>query len=286
MSRTRLATLAASFATAVGLLLTMATPAQAATVNYVALGDSYSSGVGAGSYTSESGSCKRSNNAYSAIWARTYAPTSYRSVACSGATTANVINSQVSALSSSTTLVSITIGGNDMGFSNIMSVCVLESTTNCLNAIAAAKQRALTVLPGLLDNTYNAIRSRAPSARVVVLNYPRFYYLDNPFCFGLAPQSRAAINDGVNTISDVTRAAVSRHSGFVFGDVRSIWGGHELCGPSSNWLHSLSLTNFSDSYHPNSAGQSGGYYPIFRNNTGVSLAVATTKRTAKSATAH
>ena len=47
--------------------LLTAAPASAVNGGYVALGDSYSSGVGAGSYTAESGSCDRSTNAYSAL---------------------------------------------------------------------------------------------------------------------------------------------------------------------------------------------------------------------------
>src|SRR5262249_53318996 len=110
-----------------GLVLVLATPAAAAsTGNYVALGDSYSSGLAAGSLISPSGSCARSTNAYSALWAAAHAPASYTSVACSGATTSSVNSSQLSALSASTTLVSITVGGNDVGFSNIMETCVLQ----------------------------------------------------------------------------------------------------------------------------------------------------------------
>jgi hypothetical protein len=62
-------TVAAAFAAALAPLL-LASPASAqTTVRYVALGDSYSSGVGAGSYTSSSGSCDRSTKAYSQLWA-------------------------------------------------------------------------------------------------------------------------------------------------------------------------------------------------------------------------
>ena len=50
-------------------------------IRYVALGDSYSSGVGAGSYTSSSGSCDRSTNAYSQLWANVNHPASYTSAA-------------------------------------------------------------------------------------------------------------------------------------------------------------------------------------------------------------
>ena len=101
-----------------------AAPASAATPNYVALGDSYSSGVGSGSYISSSGNCLRSTKAYSALWAAAHSPSSYASVACSGATTNDVINNQVGTLSASTSLVSITIGGNDVGFSSVLENCV------------------------------------------------------------------------------------------------------------------------------------------------------------------
>ena len=52
-----------------GTAVAAAPAAQAATVNYVALGDSYSSGVGSGSYIAASGNCQRSTKAYSALWA-------------------------------------------------------------------------------------------------------------------------------------------------------------------------------------------------------------------------
>src|SRR5215207_547119 len=93
--RPYLARLSAALVVTGGLLLGLAGPANAAAaVNYVALGDSYSSGLGAGSYLTSSGSCKRSTNAYPAMWAAANTPTTYNSVACSGATTATVINSQ------------------------------------------------------------------------------------------------------------------------------------------------------------------------------------------------
>jgi len=49
-------------------LVTATAAGAATTVNYVALGDSYSSGLGAGDYISSSGSCDRSTNAYPALW--------------------------------------------------------------------------------------------------------------------------------------------------------------------------------------------------------------------------
>lgn len=58
--------------------------ASAAATSYVALGDSYSSGTGAGNYDPGSGSCNRSANAYPNLWAAAHATDSFTFVACSG----------------------------------------------------------------------------------------------------------------------------------------------------------------------------------------------------------
>jgi lysophospholipase L1-like esterase len=253
-------------AASIGATLALSTPAQAAPGDrYVALGDSYSSGVGAGNYTSESGSCQRSTNAYPALWAAANSPASYASLACSGATTTSVINSQLSALSSSTSLVSITVGGNDVGFSNIMTTCAVYGTDQCVAAVQAAENTANASLGGWLDNVYNAIRSHAPNARVVVLSYPVFYQLGT-VCVGLSDTSHAKIDEGINLVDAITSSAASRH-GFRFGDVRSAFVGHQLCS-GDKWLHALNFADISVSYHPMANGQSGGYYPVFRSTAG------------------
>ena len=234
------------------------TAAQAATaVHYVALGDSYSAGVGAGS---ESGSCERSPNAYSALWATANSAASYTSVACSDATTSDVISTQLSALSSSTTLVSITIGGNDVGFPSIMETCVLDSTSACENAVSAAEQYANTTLPGLLNATLADIRSHAPNAKVVVLDYPAFYDTSAWFCLGLSSGDHQALNNGANVLDGVIQTAAA-NAGDKFADVRSAFAGHELCD-SSEWLHSVTWP-IGDSYHPTQAGQADAYLPVF-----------------------
>ncbi|MER7703226.1 SGNH/GDSL hydrolase family protein [Kitasatospora sp. NPDC097605] len=244
-------------------LTTLATAgsAHAAGVNYVALGDSYSSGVGAGSYTSESGSCKRSTNAYAYLWKNAHAPSSFKFVACSGARTGDVLNNQISALSSTTTLVSISIGGNDAGFASTMQTCVLDSESACLNAVATAKNYANNTLPGQLDTVYSAIRAKAPNARVVVLGYPHMYKVGGSCILGIGDTKRAAINSAADVLDEVV-AKRAANAGFAFGDVRSIFREHEICGSSTTWLNSTTLP-VDESYHPKAAGQSGGYLPVF-----------------------
>jgi lysophospholipase L1-like esterase len=233
----------------------------ASDVHYVALGDSYSSGLGAGSYDSSSGSCERSANAYPAQWASSNAPASFAFAACAGATTSDVLSSQISALSSATTLVSITIGGNDAGFSSIMETCVLESDSACISAIDSAESFVSSQLPARLDATLQAIRTAAPAARIAVLGYPDFYDLSNSSgCIGLSTAKRTAIDQGADVLDGVISEAATRN-GDVFRDVRGNFAGHEICD-SSSWLHSVTIP-INESYHPTASGQEFGYLPAF-----------------------
>jgi lysophospholipase L1-like esterase len=251
----------ALLATAAGVTLALAAPASATGgVNYVALGDSYSSGVGAGDYIDSSGDCDRSPNAYSALWAAAHSPASYSSVACSGATTSDVESSQLSALSSSTTLVSLTIGGNDENFSSVMEDCNLDGTDTCVSEVDAAEADAKANLPGKLATLFADISSDAPDAEVVVLDYPEFYDLSED-CVGLSQDSRTAIDGGIDTLDGILSSAAAK-AGFTFADVRSAFSGHEICD-DNRWLHSVNFTDFGESYHPTADGHADAYYPTF-----------------------
>ncbi|MBV9795456.1 MAG: SGNH/GDSL hydrolase family protein [Actinobacteria bacterium] len=240
--------------------------AAASGAHYVALGDSYSSGDGAGNYGS-SGSCYRSANAYPQQWANANAPASFAFVACSGATTSDVLSSQVSALSASTTLVSISIGGNDVGFASVMETCVLESTSSCENAVAGAEAKVASPLPGELDSVLQTIRKDAPAARIVVLGYPDLYDLSRSSgCIGLSTADRTALDQGADQLDSAVAAAAARN-GDTFADVRSQFAGHEICDGSSSWLNSVTWP-IEESYHPNASGQELGYLPVFSSAAG------------------
>ena len=245
------------------LAVSASTAAHAATtVRYVALGDSYSSGVGAGDYISSSGSCDRSNNAYPEQWSDVNSPASFVSVACSGATTADVISSQVAALSASTTRVSITIGGNDAGFSSVMETCVLELTSSCLNAVSAARAFITSQLPARLDTTLQTIRTDAPNAKIVVVGYPDLYDLSkSSTCIGLSTSDRTALDAGADAL-DSALATAAAANGDTFADVRGQFAQHEICD-SGSWLNSVDIFALSSSYHPNASGQELGYEPVF-----------------------
>ena len=232
-------------------------PASAASaVNYVALGDSYSAGVGAGG---NSGSCAQSPNAYPALWAKANAVASFTFAACSGATTSDVISSQLSSLSRSTTLVSVTIGGNDAGFSSVMETCVLKSTSSCESAVSTGEQFVKDTLPGRLDTMLADISADAPNAKVVVLDYPDFYDLSAWFCLGLSGADHQALDAGVNDLDTALQTA-AEVNGDTFADVRTGFSGHELCD-GAGWLNSVTLP-IGNSYHPTATGQKSGYLPV------------------------
>jgi lysophospholipase L1-like esterase len=246
------ATLAAAVAGA-------AVPARAATtVNYVALGDSYSSGVGTGT---ESGSCGQSSQAYPALWAAANHPASFSFKACSGAKVPDVINSQLSTLSSSTSMVSFTIGGNDAGFSSIMETCVLSSTSTCESDISAAESKINATLPGELNTLIGDIKAHAPNAKVIVVGYPDFYDLSVSICIGLSRGDHQAIDAGINDLDGLLSTAAA-DNGATFADPRPAFSGHELCD-GAGWLNSLDIFSINDSYHPTATGQADGYLPTF-----------------------
>jgi lysophospholipase L1-like esterase len=258
----RCVTALATTGTAAALVLIGTGAAQASGAHYVALGDSYSSGVGSGDYTSASGDCDISTAAYPYLWDGANAPSSFTDEACSGAETTDVISSQLGALSSATSLVSITIGGNDVGFSSVMEDCVLEGTSGCESAVAGAESYAENTLPSRLDAVYADIAADAPNAHVVVLGYPEFYDLsESGTCVGLSYDSRSAIDGGADELDSVIQTQAEKY-GFTYVDIRPYFSGHEICD-SDSWLHSLNWLDVDESYHPTAAGQADAYYPAF-----------------------
>ena len=256
-----------AFSAGLATAVTVRPAVAASSVSYVALGDSYSSGLGAGDYISSGGSCDRSIRAYPEQWAGSHSPASFVFAACAGATTSDVINSQVSALSGSTTLVSITIGGNDAGFSTVMETCVLSPTSTCLSAVATAKDFVVHKLPNLLTNTLQAIHAHAPNARIVLLGYPELYDLSTSgTCVGLSTRDRTALNDGADALDNALAAAAAANKA-VWADVRGQFAHHEICD-SGSWLHSVDLFALSSSYHPTASGQILGYLPVLNEFTG------------------
>lgn len=256
MHHSRSTALAVGFA--VLALLLMA--AGAIADNYVALGDSYSSGVGTKEFF-ETG-CKRSLSAYPELVARDRAGTSLTFRACSGATTSSLMAEQLGSLSSSTNIVTLTIGGNDAGFSSIVTQCALPWPWSCEGELTTAEGFIRRTLPGRLDSTYAAIHRGAPNASVVVLGYPRLFMgvdCNGGTFFSGTEMSR--MNAIADLLSNVTQERAGA-AGFTFKSAISGFTGHAVCS-SSEWLNGLS-NPVEESFHPNRTGHRSGYEPLVR----------------------
>jgi lysophospholipase L1-like esterase len=231
----------------------------APSTDYVALGDSYSSGTGTNLYDINA-SCQRSSLSYPALWAARQGTASFTFAACAGATTSSVRSSQLGGLNAGTDLVTITVGGNDAGFVNTVLACRLGSDATCFNQLDSASAFIRTTLPARLDATYQDIRTRARNARLVVLGYPHLYRTG--FClFEVSDARRTRINAVADTLATVTAQRVAAAGG-TFLDARGAYSGHEVCSGSA-WLNGTTLP-VTDSYHPNRSGYSRAYLPLLQ----------------------
>ena len=234
--------------------------AHAATPSYVALGDSYSSGTGTRTYLGDGTSCQRSVYAYPSLIssAQGYA-LNFR--ACSGAKIADVRSTQLSALTASTAFVTISVGGNDAGFTNVLTTCALPSwASNCNGAIDGAQRIISSTLPTALGSLYASIRSAAPSAKVVVVGYPRIFNgEDCNLLTWFSPSEETRLNQTADQLNSRLSAAASA-AGFGFANPTSRFVGHAVCD-SPEWLNGLS-NPVGESYHPNRTGHSAGYTPL------------------------
>jgi lysophospholipase L1-like esterase len=217
--------------------------------NYVAQGDSYASGTGTGEYYDAG--CQRSNHSY-AVKLAAKRGLMLTHAACSGARIPDVRANQLAMLSDETDLVTLSIGGNDAGFSRVITECAKPAPFSCEGDIAGARTFISDTLPGQLDSLYTEIEMNAPNARVIVLGYPHLF--NGEQCNILARISPAE-QDQLNGVADLLAtktAEVAAAHGFELLDVRTQFTGHRICD-DVEWLNGLS-NPIGESYHPNRAG--------------------------------
>lgn len=240
---------------------------------YVALGDSYASGPLIPNQSLDPIGCGRSDHDYPGDLSRALGVTLV-DVSCGGATTDDMTQSQsvplgsnppqFDALTPDTDLVTVTIGGNDIGFTSILETCAELSLTDPFGnpcqqhytaggtdqlaaEVAATAPKVAAVLAG--------IRDRAPHARVVVVGYLRILPTSGgcwpvvPISSGDVPYLGGVEND-LNTMLGQQAAA----AGDTFVDP-GIPTGHDVCEPEGvKWVEGIVPTAPAYPVHPNAAG--------------------------------
>ncbi|MEO6998063.1 MAG: SGNH/GDSL hydrolase family protein [Terracoccus sp.] len=201
-------------------------------VVYDALGDSYASGYGVPPYD---GSCGRSASAYAEQLNGRMRIHLDDFVACAGATTTSLVTGgQLNALDAHTDLVTLTIGGNDIGWSSAVAACLGGTDPQCAAAVSATSSNISTKLPGLLDFVYTQVAQHAPNARVVVTGYPRLFSPKYGSYLGASAPEQRALNDGANLLNKVIAKQARKHH-FTFVDVTNRFQGHGVNAPTA-WI--------------------------------------------------
>lgn len=250
-------------------------PAGAATapLRYVALGDSYSAASGnLPPDLTAAPQCLRSTVNYPHLIAGRIGAR-LTDVTCGAAETKDYASAQypgvapqLNALRADTQLVTMTIGGNDSGvFINSILDCGTAGLTTlgrgnpCQRKYGSSFQNTITdtTYPALVE-ALNAVRAKAPQARVAILGYPSIL----PRTGGCFPQMPVASGDvpylnGIeNTLNDAVRRAAAA-TGVTYVDVSGISAGHDACQPIGvRWIEPVLGGTNPVIVHPNALGES------------------------------
>ncbi len=216
---------------------------------YVALGDSYASGQGAGIPLD---SCLRSTASYPALLNQPSVINLLRQPACSGATIADVTSIQVASANRGTTLVTITAGANDLPITAALAACQTASPSLECQAVIAQVESTLasdSIQTGMRDLVL-AVSNAAPHAHIVVTDYPV------PFVPGIS-----GITDYVNGVVFRLDAQIAAGAGMAMAmgaDVEYVpmanaFAGHQVA-TAVPWLGAVPADPFTF-LHPTAAGQ-------------------------------
>lgn len=253
-----------------------AAPLAGSPTEYVALGDSYVAGPGIPAQNGVPIGCARSDNDYPSIVRTTLRPERFRDVSCSGATAANLTAAQpvsggtnpaqADALTARTDLVTVGIGGNDIGFSQIVTTCGKLSSSQPLGAACRDHYRQgdadgltarIKATAPKVDAALAAIRKRAPNARVLLVGYPTILPDAGPGCFPVVPFSPgdvAWLRDTEKALNAMLAARAGEH-GAEFVDTYRTSVGHDVCQvPGRKWVEGLLPTSPAAPAHPNVLG--------------------------------
>jgi lysophospholipase L1-like esterase len=245
--------------------------------NYVALGDSYTAGPLIPLQTGQPAGCLRSNHNYPSLVTAALHSSSFKDVSCSGSTTKDMFSPQsvtggtnppeLDALTGHTDLVTLGIGGNDIGFINIITTCAVQSPTKPLGAgcrdyfnrtgkdeiaerIDATKPKVVAVL--------EAIEKRAPDAKTLVVGYPTILPDSGPGCFPVIPFSPGDIAYLRQTTKRLNSmlADAADEAGAEYVDTYHSSIGHDVCQlPGTKWVEGLVPTSPAAPVHPNALGE-------------------------------
>jgi lysophospholipase L1-like esterase len=270
-----LLTTAAAVATATVATIAISGSANAAPAigKYVALGDSYAAVGSLDNIHGDPIGCARATDNYPSDVATRLAVGSFVDATCGGAETVHMTQPQgvtggdnppqFDSLTPDTSLVTLTISGNDIGFTDIAKTCAEKSFTNpfgspCKNHFTEGGTDQLAEringVAGAVSAALAGIHERAPQATVVLVGYLRILPPEGG-CWPVVPFARGDVPyfDGVEHQLNAMLGAQAAANGATFvnpGDVL----GHDVCS-GDKYVEGLIPESLSVPVHPNASGQ-------------------------------
>jgi hypothetical protein len=265
--------------------LVFAAAANAKAINYVSIGDSYTSAPGVTPYEENEAAkdCGRSTKNYPHLVAAALNLT-LTDVSCGGATTSDETEEQIpgvtppqdNALNASTEIVTIGMGGNDGGlFGGLLNGCTQTDVYENLPGKAPCKESNGGHYEKFVTETFAAdkpaeeaalvhIKELAPNAKVFVIGYPdimpkKGFCLAFPWKEGDLKWFRKDVEVQGNKM--IKAAAIANGASFV--DTFKKSEEHNACKPvGERWIEPLvgSLTGVP--VHPNATGEEEDAYRI------------------------
>ncbi len=217
-------------------------------VRYVALGDSYAAGSGSGGSALPihpqdfDRCCHRNRNSYPALLARQLLVSRFEFLACGGAVSIqgpNSVEHQMKSAKSDAQFVTVTVGGNDMGFAKIITACLTSrfSKNQCYKALNDAKQLIRTQLPQDLRTLDKRLENKFPNATVLFTGYPLPYAQDGKgqiICIHSRSTQRK-MNQVVELLNTSIKDSVRNF-------VQVSFEGHEMCERNSFFIDHIRPT--------------------------------------------
>ncbi|MEU7525708.1 SGNH/GDSL hydrolase family protein [Saccharothrix sp. NPDC042600] len=252
-----------------------AAAAAPAELEYVALGDSAAAGPLIPAQELMDLGCLRSTRNWPSVLAARVGATTFRDVSCSGATTDHLATSQstftgpqppqLDALTPTTDLVTITIGGNDIGLVGVALGCVNVFPeplgVSCKDRLTAGGDQIAAKIDAYAAEFaagLDAVKARAPRAEVVVVGYGT--YVRPGGCHPKEPiwaRDADYLQGSVHRLNTVL-GKVSADRGATFVDIEPPSVGHDVCAPvTEKWFEGLVPTSVAAPLHPNARGMAG-----------------------------
>ncbi|MFJ1701971.1 SGNH/GDSL hydrolase family protein [Kitasatospora sp. NPDC088346] len=261
---------------------------------YAALGDSYTSGLRIPPQQGTPRGCARSGVNYPSLVAARLGLSGqdFRDVSCSGARTGDLTApqqaagganpAQLEAVSDTTRLVTLGIGGNDVGFMDVLGRCAMESVKRSVAAALTEQPgaeapcrahystgdgtdevgRAIEATGPKVAEAVREIRRRAPLARVLLVGYPAMLPADPAACAatlgsGVAPGDLAFLAEKQRQLDAMLRRSAEQAGG-VFVDTSTPSAGHDMCaGEDERWVEPPLPAAGLAPLHPNARGEQG-----------------------------